>query len=191
MTLEPLEHLWQPYFHQLESGYELQPADIVKTCRHRQCTRRPAQDRFSFHELPTLFEVEDEFRATQSGKSTGFDNISSDVYHQAAVPLASLHYGLTLKSLVWQHEPVCSKGGLLTVIPKRLRASLPGHFRGIMLLPSYAKRIHALLRKRYMVFLDRARAPGQMGGMPHQQVQFANRCELFVPLCTLQATPQE
>ena len=172
--IERLEDEWEPYFHTLESGYFQTAEQIVQACHHRQTHRPVVQQQYQLADLPTLFELEDEIRLTTADRATGFDILPSTLYHQAASPLATMHYGMTLKSFLWQAEPVCNKGGLLTVIPKRAQASLPKHFRGIMLLPTMAKRTHALLRRKIHQYLEPARLPGQLGGMPHQQVQFGS-----------------
>ena len=132
------------------------------------------QTDFKIEDLPSLFELEDEIRRTTPGRATGFDPLPSVLYHQAASPLAALHFGMTMKSFLWQSEPVCNKGGLLTVIPKKPQASQPKHFRGIMLLPTMAKRTHALVRRKILQYLEPERCPGQIGGMPSQQVQYGS-----------------
>jgi hypothetical protein len=82
---------------------------------------------------------------------------------------------LILNVYLWQAEPLAYKGGIMAVIPKRLGAASASHFRGIMLLPSVAKRIHALLRQRTVQLIERIRPPGQIGGFKHQQVGFASQ----------------
>ena len=59
--------------------------------------------------------------------------------------------------------------------PKRLGASQAKHFRGIMLLPTVAKRIHALLRTSTVQLIERIKPPGQIGGFKNQQVGFASQ----------------
>ena len=83
-----------------------------------------------------------------------------------------MFYQLLLKAFMWSCEPIQSKGGLLKVLPKRPDAVAMNHFRGILLLPSFAKRLHSILRERLMQQTARSRDPGQLGGYHGQQVSF-------------------
>ena len=58
------------------------------------------------------------------------------------------------------------------MIPKKNDHSRASHFRGIMLLPSVFKRLHALLRARVIEVIEPIKPAGQIGGFPGQQVQF-------------------
>ena len=162
---------FMPYFKQLESGTDITPDELVSS----QMNAPVCQRHFAISDLPSLFEVKDALRATQGGRATGFDVVPSAVYREAAVPLADAHFGLLMKSWLWQHEAVGHKGGLLTVLPERPRAHIPNHFRGIMLLPSYAKRLRALVRQRIIQYLLPQKVPGQLGGMPKQQVSYGSQ----------------
>ena len=149
------------------------PVELVADC-HRQMMAPVIQTKFSLDQLPSIFELEDELRLTKAHKATGFDQVPSAVYRDAATPLATLYFGLLVEIWTWRQEPVGHKGGHLTVLPKKLQATLPEHYRGIMLLPSFAKRLHALVRRRVIAALRPLKAPGQIGGMPHQQVAFGS-----------------
>ena len=119
MRIEALEDRWEPCFHDLESGYSQTLEQIVAACHQSQMEQPVVQTTFQITDLPTLFELEDKIRQTTPDRSTGFDPLPSALYHHAATPLAALHYGITLKTFLWQSEPVCNKGGLLTVISCR------------------------------------------------------------------------
>ena len=125
--------------------------------------------------IPTLAEVEDVFRDTKANKSTGFDPIPSGLFHNWAPSAATYYFDLVWKMFVWRSEPVSFKGGNLAVIPKKGDLSQAKNYRGILLLPSVPKRIHALIRKRIVAKLDGVRYSGQIGGFPKQQVMFGSQ----------------
>lgn len=81
-------------------------------------------------------------------------------------------YQVILKMFIWGTEPLQGKGGFLKMIPKRLGAVEAKHFRGILLLPTLAKRVHAMARARLMTQASRQRDPAQVGGYAGQQVAF-------------------
>ena len=84
-------------------------------------------------------------------------------------------FPLLLKMMVWQQEPFAGKGGPLAVIHKKGNHLVASNYRGIMLLPTFTKRVHALLRTQLMQLLERQRPPGQLGGFSHQQVMYGSQ----------------
>ena len=61
------------------------------------------------------------------------------------------------------------------MIPKKGDLTLAKNYRGILLLPSVPKRLHAILRARLMKKLNPIRSSGQLGGFPQQQVSFGSQ----------------
>ena len=173
--IEPLEDQWHPYFQQLEAGSFVSAPDFVQRCHQDQIAHGSVQQVCELRDVPSMQQVEEMFRCTQKGKSTGLDPIASALYHAFPAETARLFFDLILKIYLWQAEPIAYKGGIMAVIPKRVQASLAQHFRGIMLLPSVAKRVHALLRLSTVRLIERIRLQGQMGGFKHQQVGFASQ----------------
>ena len=173
--IEALEEQWHPYFQKLEAGCPINAADLVQECHSFQLTHGSVKTNCELSDLPSLQQVEDMFRRTQTGKSTGLDPIASGLFHRFPVETARLFYDLLLKVFVWQAEPLAYKGGVMAVIPKRIGASDASHFRGIMLLPTVAKRLHALLRSQTVRLIEHVKPAGQIGGFQHQQVGFASQ----------------
>ena len=63
----------------------------------------------------------------------------------------------------------------MALIPKRPQPTEAQHFRGILLLPTLAKGLHALLRKDVIKLLHHQRLPGQLGGFQQQEVLFGSQ----------------
>lgn len=176
MKIEGLEDQWESYFQDLEVGQPMTKPGLVSACFQHQRDQHPDRiSRISLDELPSLSEVEHEFRATSAYRSTGFDPIPSGLFRACAPGMAKAHFDVVLKHFLWQTEPIQSKGGPLIVIPKRPHASEVSQFRGIMLLPTLAKRVHALLRRRIMSLLGPVKPLGQLGGFARQQVGFGSQ----------------
>ena len=175
LNIEPLEDQWMPHFMQLEVGEARSPVDVLQECHRRQCQTKPAQTQLSITELPSLVQLEDVLRQAQPHKATGHDALPSVLFRNNACDLADAFFPLLLKMMAWQQEPIAGKGGPLAVIHKKGSQYIASNYRGIMLLPTFTKRVHALLRKQLMALLGRQRPPGQLGGFNHQQVLFGSQ----------------
>ena len=174
--LVQLEPQWIPYLSQLEVGDATPVADLLSHCVAGQTSRQGEVPReVSYKDLPTLQQFESALRKTQSGRSTGFDLVPSAVFHDFPTHMAEIYYSLLLKIFLWGQEPIQFKGGKMAMIPKKPETSSVEHFRGILLLPSIAKRIHALVREQMIQKFLPTRDEGQLGGLPEQQVLFGSQ----------------
>ena len=173
--LAALDNQWGPHFETLEVGHPITCQQLIAHCDQVQTVEEPGRPLIvDIASLPSLRDLEDSFRLTQSDRSTGYDPIPSSLYHRHAPQLAKHYCELLLKIFMWGCEPVQSKGGELKTIPKKPGADEARHFRGILLLPTFAKRVHALLRAQLMQQTSRCRDPGQLGGYMGQQVTFGS-----------------
>ena len=183
-----LEDQWLPHFSDLEAGVTTNATALVDHCHFMQSVRRlDSSLEVQLGDLPSLFQLEQAFRAISEGKATGYDPLPSEFFHKAAAPLAFLYHDLFLKEYLWQSEPIQNKGGPMAIIPKQLQPTLAKQFRGILLLPNAGKRLHAILRGQIMEKLEHHRAPGQLGGFPGQQVLFGSQAiRTFGTICDQQ-----
>eukprot|EP00438_Fugacium_kawagutii_P002798 Skav225642 [mRNA] locus=scaffold1716:304236:310004:- [translate_table: standard] len=173
MQLVAFEDDWAPYFQKLEAGYSCTAEELIEHCRCEQDRVVPHTP--SRADLPSLREVEDALRQVKSNKATGMDPVPSGLAHAYPHLLARLVYPLYLKVFLQQVEPISFRGGVMCVLPKRADFSEVGHFRGIMLLSTLAKRLHALLRARLLKHFECRRPEFQIGGWPHQEVMFGSQ----------------
>lgn len=173
--LETLQDQWAPYFQKLECGIECSPEDLVVQCHQRQMAMPTVQHEYHCCELPSLIEFEDALRATQADRATGLDPLPSRLFSQQVDALAKVYFPLLLKICMWQHEPISAKGGVMAVLYKRGSGLVASDYRGIMLLPTVAKRIHSLLRKRLMFLLAKQKPQGQLGGFPRMEVPYGSQ----------------
>eukprot|EP00435_Cladocopium_sp_Y103_P051905 s730_g16.t1 len=180
-----LDDQWLPHYCELEAGVPISSTQLLDDCVMSQARNRlDAPLQLALADLPSLTQLEQTFRATSAGKSTGHDVLPSELFHKAAKDLALLHHDLIVKTYLWQSEPIQAKGGPVALIPKVVHPVLAKQFRGILLLPSAGKRAHAILRSQIMTALWPARSQGQMGGFPAQQVIFGSHAiRTFGVLC--------
>ena len=173
--LVALEPQWIPYLSELEVGQEVSAEDLLRHCVDGQRLRQQSMPTaVPLHALPSLQTVESALRKTQSGRATGLDRVPSETFHNFPVQMAAIYYHLVMKIFLWGQEPLQFKGGQMTMIPKKADMSLAANFRGILLLPSLAKRIHALAREQLIRQFLPFRDEGQLGGLPGQQVQYGS-----------------
>ena len=132
------------------------------------------EDVCQLHELPSRAQLVNAFRDTQPHKATGLESVPSGLVHRFPVQMAAMCWDLFLKIYAWQQEPIQAKGGILAVIPKKNDQSRAAHFRGIMLLPTIYKRLHAVLREQVIQVIAPLKPAGQIGGFKNQQVQFGS-----------------
>ena len=173
--LVALESQWIPYLSDLEVGSVVSAEDLLRHCVIGQQARTPSlPEAVPLSDLPSLQTVETALRKTQGGRSTGLDGIPSETFHNFPVQMAAIYYHLVLKIFMWGQEPLQFKGGQMAMIPKKADLSQVANFRGILLLPSMAKRIHALAREQLIQKFLPFRDEGQLGGLPGQQVQYGS-----------------
>ena len=170
MKIYELEDQWLPYLCALETGQALQPQTLLQLC----CSEAPTTSIIcDQQDLPSLQRLEHTLRCTAPGKATRPDPIPSAVFHDFAPILAEHYFGLMLKEYLWGEEPIQHKGGYMTMIYKKGAANVASNYRGIMLLSTVSKRLHALLRTDVEALLSRTRPQGQLGGFKGQQTAFA------------------
>ena len=169
-----LETQWDDYFCDLEIGAILAPDQLVSGCISRQIQQLQSSH-VALADLPSINDWEDAVRETTPQRSTGWDSLPSGLFHTCAPELADHSFGLFLKVLLHGCEPVQFKGGPMALIHKGGKTDVMSNFRGILLLPSLSKRIHAVLRRKAMQWIGPRRLDGQIGGFAHQQVCFGSQ----------------
>lgn len=172
---EKLAQGWIPHFSALEVGTSITAQELLDGCLARQCCQASVQRDFLPADLPSVLDIEDVMRAVQPHRSTGLDPVPSGLAHRAPMVLADAFLALYHKIFMWQTEPISWKGGSLAPIPKKPRCAETARYRGILLLSTAAKRLHALLRQRLMTLLHHRRPAGQLGGYAQQEPAFGSQ----------------
>ena len=124
--------------------------------------------------MPTfsLTSFETALRTTTPNRAAGLDPVPAGLHHDHAPVIAKLNCSLLLKIHLWCAEPLQFKGGIMCLIHKKGSIETASNYRGILLLGSFAKRIHSIMRASLMTTLAPHRAEGQLGGFANQMVQF-------------------
>ena len=143
LQMEALSQQWDQHFCDLEVGSITQEQSHWQMCCDRQLVGdRPSE--LSLFDLPSVNTWEDAVREIQPGKSTGLDPLPSNLYRQHAPFLSAHSFGLILKMYVHGVEPLQFKGGPMALIHKSRPMDNIVNYRGILLLPSLAKRVYML-----------------------------------------------
>ena len=124
--------------------------------------------------MPTfsLTSFETALRTTTPNRAAGLDPVPAGLHHDHAPVIAKLNCSVLLKIHLWCAEPLQFKGGIMCLIHKKGSIETASNYRGILLLGSFAKRIHSIMRASLMTTLAPHRAEGQLGGFANQMVQF-------------------
>ena len=168
-----LDEQWMPHFEHLEAGHSRDPDCLVQQCVDRQSRSMPKD--ISLGDLPTLLEVQDALRTTPTGKAPGPDGLVGDILKYGCVSLTPAVHDFFVKQVVWGHEAIQAKGGVLTPIYKKGNTNQASNYRGILLLNAIGKRFHSWLRGRTMLHLQGKQPTGQIGGFPQQQVSYGSQ----------------
>ena len=175
ILLEELDSQWLNHFSELEAGHEIEINGLVDKCHSRQLTR-PHARQLQLSDLPTLGEVEATLRATQPHRAPGPDCLPGSLFRYGATSIAVGVHDVYAKTIAWEAEAVQNKGGIMVPIHKAGTLGQACHYRGIMLLNTLAKGLHAIMRRRIMKHLEPVRLTSQLGGFQFQQAQFGAQC---------------
>ena len=169
LKIVALEDQWIPHLCTLETGRVVTPDEFLDYDKHLSIPTVPSchQD-----DLPSLQRLESSFRATAPHKATGMDPVPSHVFHDCAPVLAKRFFSLLIKEYLWGEEPVQWKGGNMIMLYKKGDTIKVNNYRGIMLLASASKRLHALMRQDLEALLQPIKPQGQIGGFRGQQTAF-------------------
>eukprot|EP00435_Cladocopium_sp_Y103_P007442 s5733_g2.t1 len=101
------------HFQQLEFGEDVSADRLLSRCLQGQAeaAHLDLPSSIPLTSLPSLCEVEDALRATQTDRATGFDAVPSSLYHRHAAFLGKYFYQVLLKMFAWGTEPLQNKGG--------------------------------------------------------------------------------
>ena len=125
-------------------------------------------------DLPTIHEIEWALQRSTPGKAPGNDHLPPALLRWGC-PAISKHVHQLMCKVFWQQsEPILWKGGTLAPIHKRGSVMEVSNYRGVMLLPTLSKTIHAVLRSRIVTQLLPQKPAWLLGGFPHQRVTFAS-----------------
>ena len=126
--------------------------------------------------FPTLAEIEGVLAGFKHYKSPGEDLLTADLLQAGSTPLAQLVLPLVTKCFATGQLPVVFQGA--TLIPL-YKGKGPAHqldsYRSIVLAPTLAKLVQALLRRRVLPYVLPHFGPFQLGGRPRGQVAFCTQ----------------
>ena len=136
----------------------------------------PVASTFEQGFLPTLAEVEGVIAGFKHYKAPGEDLLTADLLQAGGAPIAKLILPLVLKCFATGLLPLCFQGATLIPLYKgKGPADSLDSYRSIVLAPTLAKLVQALLRRRLMPYITPHFVPFQLGGKPRGQVAFCTQ----------------
>ena len=112
-TAEQADRRWVRHFASIEDGGPIGIEEHIASCLQRQSAVDLDCIDLCRNDIPTLFDIERNLRASQSGKAIGNDGVPADLLHLRAAGTAKAVYQVFLKAAFRMQEPLAWKGGAL------------------------------------------------------------------------------
>lgn len=161
-TLETVMRRWREYFLEQEDGCETTFSQIFASADATDRTQRPCPH---WDQMPTLFQLEQQFRRTAKNKAFFADNIPGELLAIAPRRMAEIFYPLICKEIVHVREPIIHKGGFLTPAFKKGDPGQPESYRSLFVSSVVGKAVHAIYRAELAAIFEKQRLPLQIGGL--------------------------
>ena len=171
-TQEQIAERWRRHFAEQEDGITATIADLVRE-QHTDSQPLPAID---CDLVPSLFELESQFRKTAALKAVFDDLIPGELPRRRPDLSARVFYPLLLKTIYMNKEPLLYKGALLVPAYKQ-KGSVDqcDSYRSLAVSSTVGKAFHALYRRRIASFIDAHALPLQIGGRAGKSVTQASQ----------------
>lgn len=142
------------HFQALEAGNEAPYESLLSKCQEaQQESGNEIPLVVPLHDIPSRIDMEQVIMKQKARKAPGLDGVKSETLRKAACDDSMPFFQLILKAWTLGAEPIQFKGGLIHCIAKK-SGSLEAHkMRGIMLLDSFAKTFHALVRQSLLKWM--------------------------------------
>lgn len=164
-TTEELQRCWREYFSEQEDGIPVTAAELLRQSDDRWLTQttKPTLDL-----LPTLYQIEQQFRKTSPGKAMFIDQVPGELLHRLPRRMAQIYFSLFCKQAAFVQEANIFKGGFLVPAYKKGNPKLIQNFRSLYISSTVGKSFHALYRGDLVEYFDAQRLDLQVGGVPGQ-----------------------
>ena len=140
---------WRSHFASMEGGHVTTKEEMFWTA---QRTKDPVE--FDIHEMPTIFELERQFRQAKPHKAMGLDQVPPELLRMAPRQLAYHLWPWYVKQAFTLSECVQHKGGQLVSVYKRKgNIDACGSHRALLVSSSLSKAFHNTFRRRTMAFV--------------------------------------
>lgn len=163
------------HFMGIEAGQECSYAALLQDCHQRQReSQADAPLVIPFKDIPTRDLFERMVLKTKSNRAPGLDQVPAQMIKELLPSFSTEMYALMFKVWLLASEPLQYKGGLLHGIAKRPGRVTTKNLRGIMMLSTMGKVMHATTRQTLLPVAEARRLPTQLGGFCAQQTMFAS-----------------
>ena len=169
---------WREHFKEMEAGTDTSMAQL------QTATPQPGNGPCNFDDIPTIYEVEEQFRKSKGNKATGLDFIPGELLRASPQHMAYWFFPLVQKMSLWCQEPLQFKGGRLAVLHKKGTPIEVSNYRAILVSSALGKSIHNIWRKRTLPWMRTLSDPLQISAQPGALVsQAAHMIRLHLSMC--------
>ena len=160
---------WRRHFASMEGGSVVDRSELLK-----QVSTWQELPNMELHQIPSLFDLERQLRASKTQKSMGPDNIPGELLHYAPQHLAHVLWPLYIKQSLTISEAIQYKGGRLVMAYKRRGdyTDCNSH-RALLVSSSLGKAMHNTFRRRAMEFVKSSAGDMQITSHSKPSVQLA------------------
>ena len=164
-SFESLLTCWREYFGEQEDGTEVSLEDLLQQSDRRWAN---ASEVPPWDFLPTLYQLERQFRKCKPGKAFFLDGIPGELLHKIPAFLAARFFSLFCKQVAFMREPVLFKGGFLTPAFKKGSPKFVQNYRSLFVSSVVGKSLHSIYRQDLVRCFEKQRMQLQVGGIPGQ-----------------------
>ena len=127
-TVSEIAKHWRDYFSEQEDGKVTTFHDLLATADAQALETVPLP---TWHDLPSRYQIEEQFHRTSAGKAFFADGIPGDLLKKMPAKMAEVFYTLYLKEVIYLREPLLHKGGYLVAAFKKGDARLMSNYRSL------------------------------------------------------------
>ena len=145
-TRQQRDQVWMLHFGKQEQGQAMPVVDFLQEASSTCCDPTVV---WTADLLPAYSDIEAVFRDIPRNKAAGIDNIPGEVFRAVPPEAARAVFPLFLKSMLWQHQPVQWRGGILYEAFKRsgLQSAVE-NYRSLFVSNYLGKAYHRVVRNK-------------------------------------------
>ena len=170
-TRQQRDQVWMLHFGRQEQGQAMPVVDFLQEASRTCCDPTVV---WTADLLPAYSDIEAVFRDIPRNKSAGIDKIPGEIFRAAPPEAARAVFPLFLKSMLWQHQPVQWRGGILYEAFKRsgLQSAVE-NYRSLFVSNYLGKAYHRVVRNKTQAQCRDEFHPLHLGSRKQAPVTFA------------------
>jgi hypothetical protein len=164
-TPEEALQVWINFFAEMEGGKRQSMNELHTDWLNDLRTEQTDPFQISVKDLPTLADLELAYRRVAAGKATGPDCVPGELCHLAPAACARATFSSLWKLLLFGHEALRYKGGLLVQAYKgKVQTTKCSSYRSLLISSHIGKSLHRAMRCSQANIFESFLQAQQLGG---------------------------